>query len=60
MLVTGGGVVAHLMNGEVVEGRLTSFSSQTGARMHTIGVSVESPVSSLRHLIFHEPQPPQR
>ena len=57
--MTGGGVAAHLMNGEVVEGRLTSFSSQTGARIaRPIGVSVELPVSSLRYLIFHEPQPP--
>jgi len=59
MLVTGGNVAAHLMNGEVVEGRLTSFSSQTGARIaRPIGVSVELPVSSLRYLMFHEPQSP--
>jgi type IV pilus assembly protein PilB len=59
MLVTGGGVAAHLMNGEVVEGRLTSFSSQMGARIaRPIGVTVELPVSSLRYLIFLEPQPP--
>jgi type IV pilus assembly protein PilB len=57
MLLTGGGVAAHLMNGEVIEGRLISFSSRAGARIaRPIGVTVELPLSSLRYLMFLDPQ----
>ncbi len=52
-------VAAHLMNGEVVEGTLTGLSSQDGACIAGAdGVTVKQPLSSLRYLMFLDPQPP--
>ncbi len=49
-------VTAHLMNGEVVEGRLTSISSEKGLQVaRAIGVSVSLPMSSVRYLVFLDP-----
>jgi type IV pilus assembly protein PilB len=57
--MTGENVAAHLMNGEVIEGRLTSFSSREGLRItRAIGITVELPLSSLRYLTFLDPRPP--
>jgi len=45
------------MNGEVVEGRLTNFSSQGGLHIaRANGVSVDLPMSSLRYLMYLDPQ----
>ena len=55
-LAAGARVAAHLMHGEMLEGRLESYSSRDGLRMaRADGVATEIPLSRLRYLVVFDP-----
>jgi hypothetical protein len=60
-LSAGARVAAHLMHGEVLEGRLESFSDRNGLRLARAGgVAAEIPLSRVRYVVvFDRPRVPQ-